>query len=89
MGGNLIESQRAVIALLWPAGTGADGTATLVNITSRRLNVPNVTSAPDRIKLKSKRIVNHLQYYWPGANIFPGFICHHLPFLPVCAYFGF
>lgn len=48
--GDHIESQRAVIALFWPAGAGADGTATLVNITSRRVNVPNATSALDRIK---------------------------------------
>lgn len=43
-----------MIALSWPTGAGADGTATLVNITSRRLNVPNATSALHRIKLKSK-----------------------------------
>lgn len=56
MGGNLIESQRAVIALFWPAGAGADGTATLVNITSRCLNMPTATFALDRITLKSKPI---------------------------------
>lgn len=92
MGGNLIESQRAVIALFWPAGARADGTATLVNITSRRLNIPNATFALHRIKLKSKLIFSpppHFRYYWPGANTFPGFISHHLAFLPVCAYFGF
>lgn len=49
-----------MIALSWPAGAGADGTATLVNITSQRLNVPNVTSAPQRIKL----IQN------PNSNVF-------------------
>lgn len=75
-------SQRAVIALSWPAGTRVDGTATLVNITSRRLNVPNTTSALHRIKLKSKLkcffffFLYPLQYYWPGANTFPGFISH-------------
>lgn len=43
-----------MIALSWAAGAGADETATLVNITSRRLNVPNATSALLRITLKSK-----------------------------------
>lgn len=56
MGGNLIESQRAVIALFWPAGAGADGTAASVNIARRRLNTPTATFAPDRITLKSKLI---------------------------------
>lgn len=71
-----------MIALSWPTGAGADGTATLVNITSRRLNVPNATSALLRIKLKSKLkcfffSFYQRQYYWPGANPFPGFISHH------------
>lgn len=56
MGGNLIESQRAVIALFWPAGAGADGTAVLVNISSRRSSAPTATFAPDGITLKSKLI---------------------------------
>lgn len=84
-GGESYRSQRAVIALSWPAGAGADGTATSVNITSRWLDVPNATSALHGIKLKSKLkcffflffFLGPLQYYWPGANTLPGFISHH------------
>lgn len=51
-----VDGRESGIALLWPAGAGADGAATSVNITSRRLNIPTVTFAPDRITLKSKLI---------------------------------
>lgn len=95
MGGNHIESQRAVIALFWPAGAGSDGTATLVNITSRRLDVPSTTSALDRIKLKSKLKCFFLFSFFPPlillarSKYIPRIHLTHLTFLPVCAYFGF
>lgn len=51
MGENHIGSQRAVIALCCPAGTAADGALTSADTTSLRLDVPDATSAPLRIKL--------------------------------------
>lgn len=54
MGGNHIESKRAVIALCCPAGTGTDGTLTLADTTGLCLNESNTTSALYKIKLKCK-----------------------------------
>lgn len=88
MGGNLGESKSCDCSV--PArGAGADGT--FVNIAGRRLNTPTATFAPDGITLESKLIffLHLFGYYWPGANTFPGFISHHLAFLPPCADVGF
>lgn len=60
-----------MIALSWPAGAGADGTATSVNITSRRLDVPNATSALHRIKLKSK-LKCFFFFFWPASMLLAG-----------------
>lgn len=65
-----------MIALFWPAGAGADGTVTLVNITSRRLNVPNVTPALHRIKLKTKLKCFFL--YEPASVLLAGISWIHL-----------
>lgn len=54
MGGNHIESQRALIAQFCPAGTGTDGAVTSADMTSLCLNVPNETSALYSFKLKCK-----------------------------------
>lgn len=77
-----------MIALSWPAGAGADGTATFVNITSWGLDVPNATSALQRIKLKSKLkcfFFTHLNII--GREQIRCLNSSHIILL--CAYFGF
>lgn len=82
MGGNHIESKRAVIALCCPAGTGTDGTLTLADTTGLCLNESNTTSALYKIKLKCKVkcfvvfFIFAALLYWFEANIFHEFILY-------------